>query len=116
MNHLMKVSYLNMRPAKRIQLYKPQFMPKPEVIPEPVVIQFRNKRKPFTHSIGNTDMIYHSIINDARVNISTINRVQEGDVIFDFEGKFEIIEVQKTEVSKKDKRLNYYEVLVERVN
>lgn len=104
-----------MRPAKRIQIYKPQFMPKPEPIPELVVIQFRNKRKPFTHSIGNTDMIYHSILNDARINLSTINPVTEGDIIFDFEGKFEILDIQKTEVSKKDKRLNYYEVEVRRV-
>lgn len=104
-----------MRPAKRIQIYKPQFMPQPEPIPEPVVIQFRNKRKPFTHSIGNTDMIYHSILNDARINLSTINPVTEGDVIFDFEGKFEIVDIQKTEVSKKDKNLNYYEVEVRRV-
>lgn len=105
-----------MRPAKRIQLYKPKFMPKPEVITEPEPIRFRNKRIPTTHSLCNTDMIYHSIINDTRVNISTINKVQEGDYIFDFEGKFLIVEVQKTEVSKKDKRLNYYEVVVERVN
>lgn len=105
-----------MRPAKRIQLYKPQFMPKPEVIPEPVAIRFVNKRKGFQHSIGNTDMIYHSIINDARVNLSTINRVTEGDTIFDFEGKFLIVEVQKNEVSKKDKNLTYYEVEVRRLN
>lgn len=105
-----------MRPAKRIQIYKPQFMPKPEVIPEPEPIRFRNKRKPFTHSIGNTDMIYHSILNDTRINLSTINPVTEGDVIFDFEGKFEIMDIQKSEVSKKDKSLTYYEVEVEEVN
>lgn len=104
-----------MRPAKRIQIYKPKFMQKPEVIPEPEPIRFRNKRTPTTHSLCNTDMIYHSIINDARVNISTLGKVQEGDYIFDFEGKFLIVEVQKTEVSKKDKNLTYYEVLVERV-
>lgn len=104
-----------MRPAKRIQLYKPQFMPKPELIPEPEPIRFTNKRKPNTHSLCNTDMIYHSIINDARVNISTPGIVQEGDYIFDFEGKFLVVEVKKTEVSKKDKSLNYYEVVVERV-
>lgn len=105
----------NMRPAKRIQLYKPQFMPKPEVIPEPEPIRFRNKRIPTTHSLCNTDMIYHSIINDTRINLSTINPVTEGDIIFDFEGKFEILDIQKTEVSKKDRNLTYYEVLVERV-
>lgn len=104
-----------MRPAKRIQIYKPQFMPQPEPIPEPVVIRFVNKRKPFTHSIGNTDMIYHSILNDARINLSTINPVTEGDIVFDFEGKFEILDIQKAEISKKDKRLTYYEVEVRRV-